>query len=444
MEINVEIITRETIKPFYPAAPLSNIKLSLMDQFSPAAYGSMVLFYFLNGSTNQHLTVAEISQRLKTSLSKTLTRFYPLAGRIKDNTIIECNDDGAVFVEARVDFSLEKFLEKPEARATRKFIPVETESSEAYTGTLLLVQATYFACGGLALGVCTSHKIVDASSVCTFMKGWAATAIGSGQEAELPLFNAAATFPPQNYLPFKRSSVNLKIDKCVTKIFVFEASKIAILQTKAASESVKRTTRVEAVTALIWRCATKASRSKSKHSKPSVLAQAVDIRRRMVPVMPEHTFGNLLGHFASRATVNDIELASLVVQMRKGMQDFNENYVKKLQTGNAFMAICESSKEIGSLLQGENIDFYITTSLCRYPFYGFDFGWGKPDWAISPRDAYKNIIALMDTRDGDGIEAWVTLAAEDMQFFEQDQELLSFASLNPGISNPLKPKITYA
>ncbi|KAF2286551.1 hypothetical protein GH714_017629 [Hevea brasiliensis] len=306
-----------------------------MDQFSPAAYGSMVLFYFLNGSANQHLTVAEISQRLKTSLSKTLTRFYPLAGRIKDNTIIECNDDGAVFVEARVDFSLEKFLEKPEARATRKFIPVETESSEAYTGTLLLVQATYFACGGLALGVCTSHKIVDASSVCTFMKGWAATAIGSGQEAELPLFNAAATFPPQNYLPLKD-------------------------------------------------------------------------------------------------------------QMRKGMQDFNENYVKKLQTGNAFMAICESSKEIGSLLQGENIDFYITTSLCRYPFYGFDFGWGKPDWAISPRDAYKNIIALMDTRDGDGIEAWVTLAAEDMQFFEQDQELLSFASLNPGISNPLKPKITYA
>ena len=37
----------------------------------------------------------------------------------------------------------------------------------------------------------------------------------------------------------------------------------------------------------------------------------------------------------------------------------------------------------------------------------------------------------MDTKSGDGIEAWVNLKEDDMATFEKNPELLAFVSLNP-------------
>lgn len=41
---------------------------------------------------------------------------------------------------------------------------------------------------------------------------------------------------------------------------------------------------------------------------------------------------------------------------------------------------------------------------------------------------FKNVVILMSTKDGDGIEAWVNMVDEDMALFERDAELLSFVS----------------
>ncbi len=38
----------------------------------------------------------------------------------------------------------------------------------------------------------------------------------------------------------------------------------------------------------------------------------------------------------------------------------------------------------------------------------------------------------MSTKDGDGIETWVNMKKEDMDMFEHDQELLSYASSADG------------
>ncbi|KAJ6719226.1 N-BENZOYLTRANSFERASE PROTEIN putative-RELATED [Salix purpurea] len=294
-QVNVEIVAREVIKPSSPTLNhLRKFNLGLLDLPAPVSYEPLV---FLYSNFRQQLTGSKTVSRLNATIS------------------------GAVFVESRVSCLLSKFLEKPDAELLGKFIPVGTESPEALAGSLVLVQANLFACGGLAIGACISHKVADPV---TFIKAWAAAAFASVDDSTaLPFFNAPPVSPPRNSSPTKPAAVDLTSDKCVTKRVVFDASKIAALQAKAASESVTCPTRVEAVTALIWKCAMNASRSNSEHLRYSILSQSVDLRKRMAPPMPENTIGNLVGYFASCATECEIELQSFGWPAKAGAAGFH-------------------------------------------------------------------------------------------------------------------------
>ncbi|KAI8017421.1 Stemmadenine O-acetyltransferase [Camellia lanceoleosa] len=46
------------------------------------------------------------SNQLKKSLADVLTKFYPLAGRVKENLYIECNDEGVLYLEAQFNCQL--------------------------------------------------------------------------------------------------------------------------------------------------------------------------------------------------------------------------------------------------------------------------------------------------------------------------------------------------
>lgn len=51
--------------------------------------------------------------------------------------------------------------------------------------------------------------------------------------------------------------------------------------------------------------------------------------------------------------------------------------------------------------------------------------------SIGSVSMFMNLIILVDTRLGDGIEAWVTLDEEDMTHLEANTELLTCATLDP-------------
>lgn len=179
-ELEIENISRETIKLSSPTPNhLRNFKLSFLEQIAPVMYTPIVLFYSQNGDSDHPGEAAKMCQCLKTSLSKILTLFYPLAGRFKDHASIECNDDGADFLEAQVSCRLSDILRQPNVNNLRKFLPIEIESMEAVTNILLRVQDNFFECGGMAIEVCLTHKLTDADTLCTFIKSWAATAFGA-------------------------------------------------------------------------------------------------------------------------------------------------------------------------------------------------------------------------------------------------------------------------
>ncbi|XP_019059212.1 PREDICTED: vinorine synthase [Tarenaya hassleriana] len=435
-QMRVDTVARDIIRPSSPTPDhLRHFKLSLLEQLGPTIFGPMVFFY-----SSSRFRQAEQLQKLKKSLSETLSHFYPLAGRLKGNVSIDCNDSGVDFLEAEADSSLSGFLEEPYLEGLQQLIPTQVDSPEART-KLLLAQASFFRCGGIALGVCLSHKIADASSIGLIMKSWAAmSARGSMKTVGFPVYNTANLFPPGNFSDTDPAPVVEPeiMKKTVSKRFVFGASDIQSLQAKSASSEVSQPTRVEAVSALIWKCAMKATRTVSGTPKPSVIAHATNIRRLVSPPLPETSIGNLVSYFAARAEEeNQTKLQNLVFQIRKAKQNFRDKHVPKL-IGNpeAPDIICNHQKEAGDMIASGEYDFYIFSSACRFDLYETDFGWGKPTWVGVPSVQQKNMMVLFDTKEPGGIEVWVNLHEEEMELFEKDSEFIEFASPNPCIIEP--------
>ncbi|KAM7519017.1 hypothetical protein LguiB_017979 [Lonicera macranthoides] len=73
-----------------------------------------------------------------------------------------------------------------------------------------------------------------------------------------------------------------------------------------------------------------------------------------------------------------------------------------------------------------NYNFFYCSSLCRMEFYHVDLGWGNPSRVTLADAPGKNNFFLMDTPNGDGIKALISLEEQNMISFEQDKEILAF------------------
>ncbi|KAF3437660.1 hypothetical protein FNV43_RR20416 [Rhamnella rubrinervis] len=291
------------------------------------------------------------------------------------------------------------------------FLPPKSQLSKRLSPPLLLVQATFFACGGLAVGLYMSHKFGDGGTLSRFVKDWTFLSRGGHSQTLLPAldFTASSSLPPSvsAVQPPADESKRFAVsgDKCVTKRFVFDAAKIAALKAKASASTGqwrRRPTRTEAITALIWRCAMSAARRTNKG----------------LPL---------------RFETKTMELQDLVSLLRKGIEGFDEGEAKRLggDHGDAAVEIFKSWKERKDLSIRDDLKLVTCTSALDFGFYEIDFGWGKPIWvSLDSGSSLNNFIMLTRTRDGDGVEAWVTLSEEDMTVFELDPELPSFASLS--------------
>ncbi|KAG7012194.1 BAHD acyltransferase [Cucurbita argyrosperma subsp. argyrosperma] len=432
--MELQILSKQIIKPSSPTPPeLRRFNLSLLDQLATAGYVPLILFFANHGGAPPF---EERSRRLKKSLAETLTRFYPLAGRARENSYIECNDDGAEYVEARANSVLADFLKEPMPELLACFLPIKTEAPEAADGgRMFLVQVTIFECGGMAIGVSFSHKLVDAYSISVILKTWYLAALGSDTaEAE---FLQASLVPPPEGIPISVPPTDLGAkEKLASRRLVFNGSKIAALKAAAASKLIPNPTRVEAITALIWKCAMKAATKTTSSNPPtlSVMSQTVNLRKRLTPPPPEYSIGNLLGNFVSeRIPPAEKTLPELVELLRDGITEFNKNGINRYEGKDAFLKIIEKLQELGALFMRDDVAFYISSSWTRFGLYEMDFGWGKPVWVSIGSIMFLNFVVLTDARDGEGIEAWVTLKEDEMGSFELDEELLDFASVNPSV-----------
>ncbi|KAK3443272.1 hypothetical protein EUGRSUZ_B03225 [Eucalyptus grandis] len=432
-EVEVEVVSRDTIKPSSPTLDhLRHYKLSFLDQIQVPVFMPLVLFF----PRDDGMLLDEKLSRIKQSLAKALAKFYPLAGRVRDNLYVDCNDEGALYVEARVRCKLSDILENPEPRVMNRFLPCELDNVQDLP---VAVQVNFFECGGLALSLLISHKVADALSFFTFLNAWASAARGDPGIID-PCFSSSELFPPIDLSGFQTSTGIVK-DNISTRRFIFDAATIASLREKftdlkkvadVADHPRRRPTRVEALSSFLWsRYMASTQPIEARGDKIYTVLHAVNLRTRTEPPISERHFGNISRLAIAVPTVDASTDGGykIVDQVRDAIKQVNAEYVRKLQEGQGHL---NSLKERSSRISRGEVVSFSFTSLCRFPMYEADFGWGKPAWVGSASLTFKNLIVFMDTKSGDGIEAWVNLKEDDMAKFEQDKELLALVS--PSVS----------
>ncbi|KAJ1424089.1 Transferase [Sesbania bispinosa] len=423
MKLEVGVISKEIIKPSSPT-PLDfgHYQLSFLDQVAPMVYNPLVLFYSSDGTTQFNTTT--ISKQLKKSLSDILTHFYPLAGRMNNSkSFINCNDEGIPYLEARVKSKLVDIIHKPVPGELNHLLPFQLDD---ITDITFGVQLNVFDCGGIAIGACLSHQIADGLSFFTFLNNWAA--MSSGQVVlPKPQFVSAKLFPPKNVSGFDPRSGITK-DNIICKMFVFDASVIENLRARYANtagfENEKQPTRVEALSSFIWSRYVAVTRNECGPQRRYVVVHAVNLRPKMEPSLPPDSFGNYFRFIMTIPMLNTgEECYGLAKQVREQIKKIDQDYVRKLGEGNEHLDFLKDSTY--RVLVKEELVSFNFTSLCRFPLYDADFGWGKPTWVGSPALTFKNLVVFVDTKIGGGVEAYVSLKVEDMAKFEADEELLA-------------------
>ncbi|XP_023754021.2 acyltransferase Pun1 [Lactuca sativa] len=412
--MKMEIITQEIVKPSSPTPNyLKTFKLSLLDQLAMHSYIPILLIYESGSLTNTDV--------LKETLSQTLTKYYPFAGRLrKDGITVDCGDQGVVFVEAKISgCGVADFLQNPMYETQKLLFPEGfLWKGSCIDQSFLAAQITSFEGGGTAVTVSISHKVADGTTSATFLSDWAS--MTRGEVRPLPMILARSI--PSSDLGYTVPEIVLdNSTSCVTKRYVFDAKKIAGLKNSVMG-LVENPTKVQVVTAYLYKCAIAASLEKTGCFRKSTLIQLVNMRPRMMPQLPENSIGNFSWYFTiSNSDQSERSLSSLVLDLKEGIKEVC-NGGDHVDLSDWLMDVMEYSGNVKQLF--DDLEVYRCTSLCRRPFYQMDFGWGYPKWVTMADVHVKNTFVLFDTPDGDGIEAMVSLENDDMRLFQCNQYLL--------------------
>ncbi|KAF7120188.1 hypothetical protein RHSIM_Rhsim13G0210100 [Rhododendron simsii] len=330
--VKMEIISKESIKPSSPTPDnLRTFGLCLFDQFFPPFFSIPLIFYYSHESTS-HVEQADISSLLKRSLSDALSLYYPFAGRMKDASSVHCDDQGVDFLEARVDTRLSEAVELPK---------VELLNHEEGGGVLLAIQLNYFECGGIAIGMSICHTVADGCALSMFVKAWAAMARGDANMVA-PSFATSSLFPPKDSFGLQTSLEGPK-HWGETRRFCFSSSKIAALRAEVGASTMVQPTRVQLVTAVIWKWAM--ARKGRDRCLPSFVWYPVNVRGRIDPPLSENTFGNAI--WREKMSGNgEMDLVELVSKTREAVGKIDSEYLEQLQGENVNEKLLRDTKKV--------------------------------------------------------------------------------------------------
>lgn len=123
------------------------------------------------------------------SLKDVLSDFPLFAGRLShrdEKLLIDCNNKGLLFYTVQDSSSLAQVIDQLSKISKKRLVePINAKKAIADSTAVMAIKLTYFACGGMSLGVCWHHALGDMDTFMGFMKAW--SSVTGQQPYEPPL-----------------------------------------------------------------------------------------------------------------------------------------------------------------------------------------------------------------------------------------------------------------
>nr|QQH14913.1 shikimate O-hydroxycinnamoyltransferase isoform 1 [Cirsium japonicum] len=414
-----------------PAEETPMIKLwnSNVDLVVPNFHTPSVYFYRPTGAGNFFNPTA-----MKDSLSRALVPFYPMAGRLsrdEDGRIeIDCRGQGVLFVEADSDGVIDDFGDFAPTLELRKLIPAVDYSAGIESYSLLVLQVTYFRCGGVSLGVGMQHHAADGASGLHFINAWSDMARGldltvqpfidrtllRARDPPVPVFQHVEYQPAP---PMKKSEPESVSGQTVVSMFKLTREQLNGLKAKSKEDgNLINYSSYEMLSGHVWRSVCKARGLKD--DQDTKLYIATDGRARLQPALPEGYFGNVIFTTTPLAVAGELQNRPTwyaASKIHDALKKMNNDYLKSA------LDYLELQPDLKALVRGAhtfkcpNLGI---TSWARLPIHDADFGWGRPIFMGPGGIAFEGLSFVLPSPINDGsLTIAISLQAEHMKLFSK-------------------------
>ncbi|KAH9299289.1 hypothetical protein KI387_030971 [Taxus chinensis] len=371
--LNVKSSDPVMVKPAIPL-PKTVLHLSVVDGL-PVVRGNIFNSLIVYNASDK--ISADPAKVIREALSKVLVYYFPLAGRLRFNENgeleVDCNGEGAAFVEAMVDCNLSVLGDlddlNPSYEDLLYALPLNTDIVNLYP---LVVQVTRFACGGFVVGVSFHHSICDGRGAGQFLQGLAEMARGKDKLSCKPIWNRELLKPEdpihlQFYHLYSLCPSGPPIEKWVHASLVINPATIKCLKQSILEEGNEVCSSFEIMTALAWQARTKAFQIPQTQNVK--LLFAVDMRKVFNPPFPKGYYGNAIGFACAMDTAHDLINGSLLHAV---------NIIRKAKA-YLFEQCSKSSVAVNPSALDVNAGQESVVALTDWRRLGFnevDFGWG--------------------------------------------------------------------
>ncbi|KAK3039100.1 hypothetical protein RJ639_028846 [Escallonia herrerae] len=378
-KLNVELIGQPTLVPPSEETDKGLYFLSNLDQ--NIAVMVRTIYCFRSGEKGNE----KAGENIRKALQKVLVHYYPLAGRLtissEGKLIVDCTGEGAVFVEAEANCTIEEIgdITKPDPVTLGKLVYDFPGAKNILQIPPLLAQVTKFRCGGFVVGLNMNHCMFDGVAAMEFVNSWAETARGLPL-AVLPFLDRSilkSRNPPKTEYQHQEfaeilelsSTTELHKDEMMYMSFSFSPEKLEKLKKKAMEDGVlSKCSTFEALSAFVWRARTEAL--KLPPLQQTKLLFAVDGRFKLDPPLPKGYFGNgivLTNSVCQAGELLENPLSFAVGRIQGAIKMVTDSYVR---SAIDYFEVTRARPSLASTL--------LITTWSRLSFHTTDFGWGEP------------------------------------------------------------------
>ncbi|CAL5375510.1 unnamed protein product [Camellia sinensis] len=430
-KMKIEVRESTMVRPAEetPAVRLWN---SNVDLVVPSFHTPSVYFYRPNGSINFF-----DAQTMKLGLSRALVPFYPMAGRLgrdEDGRIeIDCNAEGVLFVEAVTEACVDDFGDFAPTLELRQLIPTVDYSGGISSYPLLVLQVTYFKCGGVSLGVGMQHHVADGASGLHFVNTWSDMTHGldltippfidrtllRARDPPQPAFRHIEYQPPPSMKAPSQSTKPESVPEASVSIFKLTRDQLNALKAKSKEDgNMVNYSSYEMLSGHVWRCVCKARGLPD--DQETKLYIATDGRSRLQPALPQGYFGNVIFTATPMAVAGDLQSRPTwyaASRIHDALVQMDNDYLRSA------LDYLELQPDLKALVRGAhtfrcpNLGI---TSWVRLPIHDADFGWGRPIFMGPGGIPYEGLAFALPSPTKDGsLSVAISLQTEHMKLFEQ-------------------------